>query len=390
MKWPRWEGRKLHSLMPFVVRRKTLEAAWEQVRRNGGAPGVDGESVEDFGRQARERLRGLSEALRTGVWQPRPLRRVWIPKPDGSRRGLAIPCVEDRVVHAAVAMVLYAVFEDVFGPDCYAYVRGRSALDAVARVQREASAGKAWVLEADVMKFFDTIDVDRLMDKLATRIADGSFLRLVRAIARSGVLGELAEDEAGLPQGSPLSPLLANVYLADFDRRIGSEWSLLRYADDLVVLCASKEEAENARVMVEAALKDEGLRVKPEKTRVTHWDEGFDFLGYALSSRGLAPSARSVKRFKEKVRSLTVRHETRPLEEVVRRVMPVVRGWTNYFRLCAPSGAMWELGGWLMTRLRLYEVKHWWTGVFQEGVPKERLYEMGLRLPYHILTHWSP
>lgn len=134
-------------MMPLIYRKKTMAAAWDDVKRNKGGPGVDGESVEAFGTNVKQRLWELSEALRTHAWHPKPLRRVWIPKPDGTQRGLAVPCVEDRVVHAAVARVLYAVFEDAFGPDCYAYVHGRSALDAIARIQRDAAAGKRWGLD---------------------------------------------------------------------------------------------------------------------------------------------------------------------------------------------------------------------------------------------------
>jgi group II intron reverse transcriptase/maturase len=388
-KWPRWEGRKLHSLMPFVTRRKTLAAAWDEVRANRGAPGVDGESVDEFGAEARERLWELSEALRTKTWRPKPLRRVWIPKPDGTKRGLGIPCVEDRVVHRAVAKVLYGVFEDEFGPDCYAYVKGRNALEAVERVQREAGAGKRWVVETDVKKFFDTIDRKALADKLAERIADGSLLRLVSAIVRSGVLCEVDENEAGVPQGSPLSPLLANIYLAGFDRRIGSRWTLIRYADDLVVMCRTREEAERAKDEVEAALRDEGLSMKPEKTRVVHMNEGVEFLGYRLTSWKAEPSAKSVKRFKEKVRALTRRHDTRPVEEVVKRLMPAIRGWTNHFQLSKPS-KVWPLGTWILERLKAYVVKHRWRGAWSRDAPTEKLYGMGLRLPYHLLTGWSP
>jgi group II intron reverse transcriptase/maturase len=377
--------------MPFVCRKRTMEAAWESVRRNMGAPGVDGESIEDFGTHAKERLWELSEALRTKSWHPKPLRRVWIPKPDGTKRGLAVPCVEDRVVHAAVAEVLYAVFEDEFGPDCYAYVKGRNAQDAVERVDRAARAGREWMVETDIKKFFDTIDRRRLMDKLAVRIADGSFLRLVSSIVRSGVLGEdRGEGAAGVPQGSPLSPLLANIFLAEFDRKVGRRHILVRYADDVVVLCATEEEAKKAREEMEAALNDEGLSIKPEKTRVTRFDHGVDFLGYSISQRGLEPSTKSVERYQEKVRALTRRHDTRPLEEVVQRIMPVVRGWTSYFRLTRRTERLFHLGGWTIERLRGYAAKHRWYGVWAEVAPMEKLNGMGFRTPCQMLLRCSP
>lgn len=387
---PKWTGQKHPSMMPLLCRKQTLQAAWEQVRRNGGAPGVDGETVEEFGENARERLWELTEALRLHTWRPKPLRRVWIPKPDGRKRGLAIPCVEDRVVHAAIAIVLYPMFEDLFGEACFAYVRGKNAPQAVARVQTQAQAGKVWVAETDVASFFDTVDRKRAVTKLAERIADGGFLRLVGSVIRSSVLGQVTEEDAeGIPQGSPLSPLLANIYLAEFDREVGKRWALTRYADDLVVSCATREEAEVARSAVESALKHEGLAMKSEKTRVVWLGEGVDFLGYRITLGGVMPSKKSVKRFQEKVRALTLQHETRPPKEVVARVMPVVRGWTNYFRLCRPSG-VWEAGLWLLERLRGCFTHHRWMGKWQKEWPMARLLELGVETPWSLLKKLSP
>ncbi len=386
----RWEGQKLPSLMPLVFDPKTLAAAAEEVRRNHGVPGVDGESVEEFLERAKERIPELSEALRKHTWQPKPLQRVWIPKPDGTKRGLAVPCVVDRVVHTAIAKVVYAVFQDEFGPDCYAYVRGRGALDAVQRVQKEGQAGKGWVFETDLSKFFDTIPRGRMVDKLAVRIADGSFLRLVRLILRSGVLGEpQGEDDVGVPQGSPLSPILANVYLAEFDRKVGSCHALVRYADDIVVLCATNSEARAAAKAVEAAVNEEGLKLKPDKTRVVMMAAGVEFLGYRITPRKAEPSQKSVKRFQEKLRSLTERHETRPLAEVIQRVMPVIRGWSNYFRLAGRSPVLYEIGKWILARLKVYATKRHWVRVWDKRCPTTTLYGAGLRLPYHIVTSFG-
>ena len=387
---PKWTGQKHPSMMPLLCRKATLQAAWEHVRKNGGAPGVDGETVEEFGEHATARLFEVSEALRLHTWQPKPTRRVWIPKPDGRKRGLAISCVEDRVVHAAIAIVLYPMFEDMFGEACFAYVQGKNAQQAVARVAHLGHKGKAWVVETDVASFFDTIGRRRAIAKLVERMADGSFLRLVGAILRSGVLGETpGEDAEGIPQGSPLSPLLANIYLAEFDREVGKRWGLTRFADDLVVSCASREEAEAARAEVESALKKEGLAMKPEKTRVVSLEEGIDFLGYRITLRGLWPSEKSVKRLQGKVRSLTLKHDRRGTAEVVGRVMPVIRGWTNYFRLSRPDPRMWQLGKWILDRVRYHAIgKRWWRKAVQ-ATPTARLYEMGLKLPYAILKEKS-
>ena len=387
---PKWEGKKHHSMMPLLYRKKTLQAAWEQVRKNGGAPGVDGETVEEFGTDAGARLRELSEALRLHAWRPKPLRKVEIPKPDGRKRSLAIPNVEDRVVHAALAIVLYPMFEDLFGEVCFAYVQGRNAQQAVARVQARVQEGKAWVLETDVASFFDTVVRRRLLSKLATRIADGSFLRLVGAVVRSGVLGKATgEDEVGIPQGSPLSPLLANIYLAEFDREVGTRWELTRYSDDLVVQCRTREEAERARAEVEAALEREGLSMKPEKTRVVSMREGVDFLGYRITLGGVGPSEKSVRRFQEKVRARTLRHETRPPAEVVKRVMPVIRGWTSYFRLTKPS-RLWQLGRWTLTRVQAHVAGSRHAYLQRRRAPYPWLRQLGLSLPYHILTERAP
>ncbi len=387
---PKWTGQKHPSMMPLLCRKQTLQAAWEQVRRNGGAPGVDGETVEEFGENARVRLFELSEALRLGTWRPKPLRRVWIPKPDGRKRGLAIPCVENRVVHAAIAIMLYPMFEDLFGEACFAYVQGRNAQQAVQRVVRQAQAGKVWVVETDVASFFDTMDRKRAISKLAERIADGSFLRLVGAVLRSEVLGETTgEDAVGVPQGSPLSPLLANIYLAGFDREMGKRWVVTRFADDLVVSCATRQEAEAAQTEVEAALKLEGLSMKPEKTRVVELGEGIDFLGYRITPWGVWPSGKSVKRFQAKVRSLTLRHETRSAKAVVERVMPVVRGWTNYFSLCRPDGLMWRLGKYVLDRVQVQIAKKRYVGRIVNRAPVGYLYGLGLQLPYHLLKDMS-
>jgi RNA-directed DNA polymerase len=389
-KMPEWEGRKLHSLMPFVFRRKELVEAWEEVRQNKGAPGVDNVSIEKYEKNVKGNLWELSEALRKGEWRPKPLKRVWIPKPDGTKRGLAVPAVEDRIVHGAVANVLYAVFEDSFGPSCYAYVKGRNAHDAISGIMSETRAGMIWVFETDIEKFFDTIDRERAMDKLAERIADGSFLRLVRAIIKSEVLGETADETAGIPQGSPMSPLLANIYLAEFDRKIGGRYKLYRYADDILALCRTEREAERARKDVEEALKEEGLNLKPRKTKVTRFDIGVEFLGYHLSASGPEPSRKAVERLQQKIRGMTVRHWKFPVEDIIQRMMPVIRGWTNYFKLTRWPSVTYKLGQWILTRVQSYITKHKWASSRRKYGAPEKLYAMGLRLPYHILKEISP
>ena len=349
--------RRFHALFDKVARSDVMRRAWSEVRANRGAAGVDGVSINAIEASGvGDFLDELAALLRAGRYRPRPLRRAHIPKPGrpGQSRPLGIPTVADRVVMAAARIVLEPIFEADFHPTSYGFRPKRSAHHALETVRTTVNWGRTWALDADIRSCFDEIDHDALLDQLGRRVSDRRMLKLLRGWLRAGVFegGIVSAIEAGTPQGSPISPLLANVALNMLDEawagggqgRLGV---LVRYADDLVVLCASREQAEQAREQAAAVLDTLGLRLHPEKTRIVHLArgaEGFDFLGFhhrMLESWRLPgrwylqkwPGPRAMASIKAKIRERTRRSLAHmPLEHTVENLNPVLRGWGGYFR----------------------------------------------------------
>ena len=344
-----------------------MERAWREVRANRGAPGVDGVTIGDLERAGvGDFLDELAERLRAGRYRPRPLRRVHIPKPGrpGQFRPLGIPTVADRVVMAAARIVLEPIFEADFHPTSYGFRPGLSAHHALETVRTTVNWGRTWVLDADIQSCFDEIDHDALLEQIERRVCDRRMLKLLRGWLRAGVFegGIVSAIEAGTPQGSPISPLLANVALNMLDEAWSSGGQqrlgvLARYADDLVVLCATRRQAEQAREQAAAVLDILGLRLHPEKTRIVHLArgaEGFDFLGFqhrmreSWRHRGRWylqqwPSSRAMASIRGQIRERTDRSRARlSLEDVVADLNPVLRGWGEYFR-CGNSAAQFSL-----------------------------------------------
>lgn len=372
--------RRFHALYDKVYRRDVLERAWEQVRRNGGAAGIDRITIAEVERQGAEGLLDeLAEDLRAGRYRPSAGRRVWIPKPGTrERRPLSIPAVRDRIVQAALKIVIEPIFEADFLPCSFGFRPKRGCHDALQVLIDEAWKGRRWVVETDIASCFDAIPHEGLMAAVEERVSDRQVLKLVRAMLRAGVMddGAIRHGVAGTPQGGVASPLLANIYLHRLDREWRSRGAgvLCRYADDLVVMCRSRREAEHALASLRTLLGELGLELKASKTRIVYLregDEGFDFLGFhhrwvrtgkpgRRHIRYLArwPSRKAAQHARERIRELTARERLRlPVETVVRDLNRFLRGWAGYFRYGNSSHQLDQIRTYALSRLALFVAK---------------------------------
>jgi RNA-directed DNA polymerase len=311
-----------------------LASAFAKDWRNGGSAGADAQTVAHFARHTGAELARLHEQLRDGAYRPQPVRRAWIPKPGSKeKRPLGIPTVRDRIVQAALRHVWEPIFETEFAEVSYGFRPGRGAKDALRRVDALLKAGHPWVVEADLKSDFDTIPHERLRARVQARVADGRVLALVESFLRAGVLEESKgwqPTERGTPQGGVIRPLLANLYRDPFDhQRARADRKRVRYADDFVILCRSQAEAQAALTEVRTWMKEAGLTLPPDKTRIVNANApgGFDFLGYHFERGMRWPRHKSLKQVKERVRAKTSRLDGRSLKEIVADLNRTLRGW---------------------------------------------------------------
>lgn len=350
-------GGKWFSLIDKVYRPATLRSAWQQVLVNRGAAGVDRVSVERFAGHLDRYLGELGQELEAGRYRPLPVRRVEVEKADGKLRPLGIPTVRDRVAQAAVKRVIEPIFEHMFAPTSFGFRPGRSCKDALRVVDGLLKAGYTHVVDADLKGYFDSIPHDRLKQRLAAHISDSRLLALLDGWIEQDVVQELKRwtPTSGTPQGAVISPLLANLYLHDLDLKLAQlGLSMVRYADDFVILCRSAAEAVHALDVVSAWVAAEGLQLHPDKTHVGDCrlvGQGFEFLGYRFEAGRRWVRDKSLKALKTKIRSQTRRTEGRSLSQIVSGLNPLLRGWFTYFKH-AQRGIFRTLDGFIRRRLR--------------------------------------
>jgi RNA-directed DNA polymerase len=351
------EGGKWFRLFDKIFAERNLYAAFQQVAENDGAPGVDHVSVSEFARQVPENIWQLSDSLKDDTYQPQAIRRVHIPKPGTNEtRPLGIPTVRDRIVQAAIVNVIEPIFERDFAEQSYGFRPRRGCKDALRRVDSLLKAGYTHVVDADLKGYFDSIPHGPLMSRLETKIADGRVLSLIQAFLKAGILDGLDEwtPETGAPQGAVLSPLLSNLYLDPLDHLVAAAgFEMVRYADDFVILCRSREDAERALALVQTWVSGNGLTLHPTKTRIVDSQtESFAFLGYEFRGEKHWPRRKSLQKVKESLRAKTKRTSGESLQCIVRKVNPTLRGWFAYFQHSSYANVFHDIDGWLRGRLR--------------------------------------
>ena len=352
---------KVHSLTGRITLPLLLDS-FKSVKRNRGAAGIDKVSIKMFEANLLDNLRALCRDLKNGSFEPFPLRRVFVPKNETELRPLGIPAVRDRVAQEVVRRLLNPIFEPLFHDSSYGFRQGRNCHMAIRQALALHHHGLRVILDADVQAFFDNLPQPVIMKAVAAEVADGNILRLVQKFLRSGVMenGVFKPTTIGTPQGGNLSPLLANIVLNQLDWQLHARgFHFVRYADDFVVICQSHNQAEGALHFVQQVLATLGLQLSPEKTRITTFGKGYSFLGFVLSSQARRMRPKSLQKFKDKVRMLTIRHHNFEAEVIVEKLNRVLQGTARYFATSF-STCRWlfqKLDSWIRMRLRCMKFK---------------------------------
>ena len=351
------KGGKWFSLIDKVYRAETLKVAWQKVAANGGAAGVDGQSVKQFAARAEMYLKELSMALERGTYRPMPVRRVEIAKGGGKHRPLGIPIVKDRIVQTALKSVLEPIFEREFLGMSYGFRPGRGCKDALREVERWLKEGYTFVVDADLRSYFDTIPHARLMERVKEHVSDGRVVELIEAFLQQDIIKDMERwtPTGGTPQGAVISPLLANIYMHALDCQMKQKgYRMVRYADDFVVLCRSAEQAQAALAEVKAWVEANGLSLNAEKTHVgdcRQEGQGFEFLGYRFEAGRRWVRRKSFKAVRDRIRIRTKRTRGDSLAKIIADLNPTLRGWFNYFKHAHPM-TFSGMDGFVRRRLR--------------------------------------
>lgn len=352
---------KVHSLTGRITN-ELMHKAFKAVKKNRGAAGIDRVSIQMFESNLSENLASLMRDLKQGTYMPIPLRRVYIPKGKGKFRPLGIPGVRCRVAQEVVRRLINSTFESRFHNNSFGFRTGRNCHQAVERVLQYAGQGYRFVVDVDIKGFFDNIPHNLIMESIAARIADGNILNLIERLLNSGVMeeGVLKPTVRGAPQGGVASPLISNIVLNHLDWFLdGHQINFVRYADDFVILCKTKPEAEKVLELVRIFLAEMELEISQEKTKICHFSKGFDFLGFTIKSRSVQIRAKSMEKFKNSIRDITTRSHNLD-KEVVEKLNRVIRGTVNYFgtKFSTMNTRFFKLDRWIRKRIRCMKFKH--------------------------------
>ena len=349
-------------LLEKILSRDNLITAWKQVRANGGAPGIDGITIEKFPAVTRPHWHEVLESLMTGTYQPLAVLRVEVPKPTGGTRPLGIPCILDRLIQQAIAQVLGPIFDPTFSESSFGFRPGRSAHDAVYQARRYIQQGYTIAVDMDLSKFFDTVQHDVLMHRLSRKIRDKRVLRLIGKYLRAGVMidGRLQETRVGVPQGGPLSPLLSNIVLDDLDKELEKRGHrFARYADDFVILVKSRRAGERVSRSLQRYLEQTlKLKVNQDKSKVAPTDQ-ITFLGFTFRGTKIRWSEKAFREFKRRVKLFTGRSWFVSMDYRLEKLAEYLRGWMRYFGIAEYYRPVPEIDQWLRRRVRMCFWKQW-------------------------------
>lgn len=356
--------KKYYSLIDKIYNKNNILEAFKLVKKNKGAPGIDGETVQNFECLLDEKINEIHCELKNGDYKPNAVRRTYIEKDDGSERPLGIPTVKDRVVQQAVRNIIEPIFEPNFHPSSYGYRPKRSCQMAVAKAEEFANHwGLEYVVDMDLSKCFDTLNHELIINSVNKRISDGKVLKLIEAFLQSGILedGSFYETTIGSPQGGVISPLLMNIYMDKFDQEMKNKnVRIVRYADDILIFAKSKSEAGRCKEIATKILEQElKLTVNVKKTHITNIDKGIAYLGFIIKRKYISIQPKRIEKLKNKIRELTPRNSGLNVEYMVWKLNPILRGWCNYFKIANCKSTFANIIGWIRRRLRMKQMKEW-------------------------------